>query len=131
MDYENIKDRILSRIKILGFFDFDILDISEGRIKIRVYHKEFMEREGGIVFGGIISMFFDFVMGAAVYTVNDKKDQATINLNIEFIRKARSEYYIFIGEVIKKGRNIVFAEGKMLDDKNSILAKSYGIWFIY
>ena len=127
--YDEIKDIVKNRIKILDIFDFDIIEIKEGFVKIRVKHKDIMEREGKILFGGVIALLFDFVLGLTVSTVNEKEDQVTINLNIEFLRKAQSNEYIIEGRVVKKGKNVVFVEGFIKNDKT--FAKANGIWLLF
>jgi uncharacterized protein (TIGR00369 family) len=137
------KDEILSKtidelnqlykekLPMLKEVNFQILEIKEGYVKVKVYHTNKIERYGGIVFGGVIAMLFDAFLGLAVMSVNDKNNQATIALQIEFLRKAKDEYYIIETRVDKKGRNIVFVSGKLVDSKEQLLAEAMGQWFIF
>lgn len=121
---------IEDRVKISKILKYEVLESKDGVFRLKVYHDELLERTSGFLFGGAIAMLFDLVMGMAVRTINKDKDQVTIHLSIEFLRKAKSEYYIFEGRVVKFGRNIVFVEGRMFDKEGKLLAKASGEWFL-
>ena len=82
-----------------------------------------------MLFGGVIALFFDAVMAAAVLTVNDRNDQATVTLSVDFLRPARGGKYIFDATVVKKGRNLVFVEGQLYSE-GKLSARAKGMWII-
>ncbi len=128
---EELRKLAIEKLPMLKHIDFEVIELKEGSFKIRVRHTKEIERYGGIVFGGVTAMIFDFVLGFTVMSVNDKNNQATIALQITYIRPARDEHYYFEGRLLKKGKNIVFVEGEMLNSKGKLLAKALGEWFIF
>ncbi len=109
--------------------EFSVEEVEEGRVVIAFRHDPLLERKGGILFGGFISLFFDVAMGVAVYTVNEGREQYTVTLTVDFLRKAKGEAYRVEGKVIKRGKNLVFVEGTMYADKD-IVARARGIWML-
>jgi len=125
---KEIKERMIRRLPILKFVDLDVLEVSEGRVLVRVRHSPLLEREGGFLFGGVIAMLFDGVLGLTVLTVNDVGDQATVNLSINFLRRAMAQEYIVEGRVIKKGRRLVFVEAELRSPEGTLFSKAHGVW---
>ncbi|MEM0481177.1 MAG: PaaI family thioesterase [Candidatus Aenigmatarchaeota archaeon] len=126
----NIKE-IYKRLPILKEigFEFEIEEISEEKIKISFNHKEIFERYGNFLFGGFIAMIFDAILGLLVRnSVN--KDIVTISLTINFINKAKDEKYYLEGKIVRKGKNIIFAEGILFGKEGTLFSKAYGIWKI-
>ncbi len=99
------------------------LEIKEGHLNI-----------GGTTHGGIISSLLDIALsGAVTSTILDKSatQVVTMQMSVNFLRagllgdrlKAR-------GEIIKKGSTIVYVEGSIHNQKNDLIAKANGDWFI-
>ena len=128
-DLQSLEERLKQRVPILKVFNFRLKKADAGEVVLEVKHDPILEREGGILFGGIIALLFDVVMGLAVFTVNDKRDQATVSLSVDFLRPAKSDTYIFKGRVVKKGKTAVFVEGT-LSDGEEIFARAHGIWYL-
>ena len=85
----------------------------------------------GIPHGGVHSTLLDITMGvAASFSDNIKEKVATItlNLNVNFISKAKSDKIFAQGTVNKTSRKIAFCEGKVLDADGSILATGSGVF---
>lgn len=85
----------------------------------------------GIPHGGVHSTLLDITMGvAASFSDNIKEKVATItlNLNVNFISKAKSNKIFAKGTVSKTSRKIAFCEGKVLDTDGSILATGSGVF---
>lgn len=130
---EDIINQIYLNLPILKKLDIkiNIEKLENGNVVISFDHNENLERRGGILFGGFIALMFDFVLGMTVRTINEHSDQVTISLSIHFLNKAKSKRYFVEGKVVKKGRSIVFVEGFLYDEQNTLLAKAYGIWKIF
>ena len=85
----------------------------------------------GIPHGGVHSTLLDITMGvAASFSDNIKERIATItlNLNVNFISKAKSDKIFAQGTVCKTSRKISFCEGKVLDADGSVLATGSGVF---
>ena len=129
VDRSSLEARLKRRIPILNLLRFRIVDLEAGKAVLEVEHDPLLEREGGMLFGGVIALLFDAVMGLSVFTVNDGGDQATVSLSIDFMRPARAEKYLVEGRVVRKGKRIVFVEGFLGDGKN-LFARAHGVWYI-
>ncbi|MGC9133228.1 MAG: PaaI family thioesterase [Nanopusillaceae archaeon] len=92
--------------------------------------KDYYYRKEGFLFGGFIELLFDFSLGFLVRLVNDKENQVTISLYIDFLNEAKGNKFYLKGKVMRKGSSIVFVEG-LLYNEEKIFAKANGIWKIF
>jgi uncharacterized protein (TIGR00369 family) len=68
----------------------------------------------GVLQGGALSAVIDFAMAfAAMCTLDDDQTAATITLDIAFLRPAPIGRYEAIGEILRKGKTIVFAHAQL------------------
>ena len=95
-----------------------------GEAKVMYKAKKNMCHSGNIVQGGFITGWLDAVMALACMS---KIGANTLVLSLEikttFLEKVSTKPVIVIGNVIRAGKSIAFLEGKILDEKNNILAK--------
>jgi len=68
----------------------------------------------GVLQGGALSAVTDFAMAfAAMCTLDDDETATTITLDIAFLRPAPIGRYEAIGEILRKGKSIIFAHAQM------------------
>jgi uncharacterized protein (TIGR00369 family) len=68
----------------------------------------------GVLQGGALSALTDFAMAfAAMCTLDDDETAATITLDLTFLRPAPIGRYEAIGEILRKGKTIVFAQAQL------------------
>jgi len=68
----------------------------------------------GVLQGGALSAVMDFAMAfAAMCTLDDVETAATITLDIAFLRPAPIGRYEAIGEILRKGKAVVFARAQL------------------
>ncbi len=127
--HQSLGEELKQRIPVFRSLKFKVVEAKEGHVILEVKHDPMLEREGGMLFGGIIALLFDATMGLSVYTVRDGDDQATISLSIDFLKPARAERYLVEGHVVRRGRRIVFVEGSLSDGRD-IFARAHGVWYI-
>ena len=100
------------------------IDSLIGEAKVKYKAKKNMCHSGNIVQGGFITGWLDAVMALACMS---KVGVNTLVLSLEikttFLEKISPKPVIVIGNVIRSGKSIAFLEGKILDEKNNILAK--------
>lgn len=104
--------------------------LQEGKAEALLELKENHMRFGGMMNGGAISSLIDTAGGAAVLTFS-KRNQVTLNLNINFLRPVSKSPAKAIGEVIKGGKNICYAKIELYDGDNKLCAHATGSWFMF
>ncbi|MGV6874186.1 PaaI family thioesterase [Pseudochelatococcus sp. B33] len=85
---------------------------------------------GGYVQGGMLMTFADRAMGATARKDDPGRVQATVQLDVHFIRPARIGVPIEIEtRVIRETRKLAFIEGT-LTSEGDIIARANGVWSI-
>jgi len=57
--------------------------------------------------------------------------QSTINLDISYIEAAAGPRFEAHGQVVRAGRGMAFAEGRLLDADGRVCATAKGIWRVF
>ena len=81
-----------------------------------------------MVHGGVITLALDNACGLAVMTVNQGKNQVTMELKVNFLEKLTDGPFQVIGKVIRSGRTAIVAEGEIRDSNGGLCAKGMGTW---
>jgi uncharacterized protein (TIGR00369 family) len=83
----------------------------------------------GVVHGGVISSFADFVLYRAIGDeIGHELRFATVALNVNFLAAAKAGRWLFgEGLVLRKTRDLIFASGEIFSDERSIATAS-GVW---
>jgi uncharacterized protein (TIGR00369 family) len=86
-----------------------------------------------VVHGGVYATILDTSMGAAVLSVlGPGETAATTSLYVEFLRAAREgDTLTARGEVLRRGRHLVFAEGNLYGEDGRRLSQARGTWYIW
>ena len=125
--------RLASIIKgdpFLKHLGVEVLDVGRGYAKLRIGEAEHVLRHGGIVNGGAISTLIDAAGGTATATVNQGKNQVTIELKINFLEAVKKGEMTCEARVIRAGRNIVVCEMDLFDQEGRTCAKGIGTWMV-
>jgi len=85
----------------------------------------------GVVHGGALLTFADYIIYRAIGDeIGHHIKFATINLNSNFTAAAKASDDVFgHASIIRKTKSVIFAEGKIFTDKQTIMQAS-GIWKI-
>jgi uncharacterized protein (TIGR00369 family) len=113
-----IRDGLLPPPPIAMLMQFDIRALEEGRVEFGCVLDESVYNPIGVVHGGLVCTLLDTVAGCAVHTTLPKGLAYTsIELKVNYLRAvhASSGPLTAIGTVVKPGRRVAFAEGKVLD----------------
>ena len=135
MDINVLKERIreiyeyIPILRVIGL-EINIEELKEDEIIVSFNSKEHFYRKEGFLFGGFIELVFDSILGLLVRIVNDKNNQVTVSLYIDFISEAKGDKFYLKGKVIRKGSSLVFVEGYLYNNEK-IFAKANGIWKIF
>jgi acyl-CoA thioesterase len=112
------------------YIEFKILEFGDGIFKVSFPYKKELCRIGGSIHGGIIMTAIDHACGMAVLSVNEGRDQVTVELKVNFIKPLLKGPFTAIGKVVKKGRRIVIAEGEIYDANKELCALGMGTWYL-
>lgn len=99
------------------------IDIAGPRIELSFFvGQQFLQAED-VVHGGVVTTMLDFAMAyAALLAIPDGLSVATINMNVSYLRSARSGQFKAVAEVERCGKNIVFVRAQLLDRETKAVA---------
>jgi uncharacterized protein (TIGR00369 family) len=99
------------------------VDPDAGTIEIAFTAKDqFLNPLGGIQ-GGFLAAMLDDTMGPAlVATLGPKEFAPTTDLHVQFLRPARPGQLVGRGRVVRRGRDVAFLAGELVDEDGATLA---------
>lgn len=106
-----------------GFFrhnNFHVIEASEENIIIKAELNKNAMNPYGVVHGGLIFGLGDTVMGMLAKATG--RNAITLSANISYIKPGNGKYLTAQGEIIKKGRNIIFLRANIYNDKENLIA---------
>ncbi|QAR27931.1 PaaI family thioesterase [Paracoccus denitrificans] len=82
----------------------------------------------GVVHGGMLMSFADTALGTTIRKGRASRVQATVQLELHFVRPAPMDGFIEMHcRIIRETRNLAFADGDILAD-GEIVAMARGVW---
>jgi uncharacterized protein (TIGR00369 family) len=105
--------------------NYDIVEVSKGRVVAAAVPHEGHRNPAGTVHGGLAATLLDSCMGLAVQTMLDKGfAQTTLEFKISLVRPITPQTGLVRaeGKVISCGRRIGTAEGRLTDKDGRVLA---------
>ncbi len=126
---KDIIKQIIENDPFLKYLGIKILELKEGYCKLSVDFKRELTRSGGILNGGAISSLADAAGGCAVLTLDQGKNQVTIDLNVSFLRPIKNGPVTVEGRVTKVGKSLSFADMQIFDGEGAKCAVAKGTWF--
>lgn len=85
----------------------------------------------GNAHGGALYTLADIVIAEDImHRLADKRDVFTLELKMNYIRKAKGEYVIGKSEILHLGSRTAVAECSIYNEKNELVAKAFGTFFI-
>jgi acyl-CoA thioesterase len=116
------------------FLGIEVEDVSEGRVRLRVrVRDEICGGPGGRVHGGVYPALVDAAVGGALMTMPDdsaRVNQATVDLNVSFLRPVASGYLHVEGRVLRRGATVGFGEASVTDDEGRLAAVGRATYLI-
>jgi uncharacterized protein (TIGR00369 family) len=77
----------------------------------------------GVIQGGLLAAMLDDTLGPAlVATLGPGQFAPTADLHVQFLRPARPGRLTGRGRIVRRGRDIAFMAGELLDDSGQIVA---------
>lgn len=98
-------------------------DAVHGRLTVEFTSRPELINLLGIIHGGIVATMLDISMSfAAIATAGPGHVVPTIEMSTKFIAPAQPGVITGKGEVVHKGRSIIFMEGRLYDAHGALLA---------
>ena len=101
------------------------LDAAAGTARVHYRVKPAFCHTGGIAQGGFVTGWIDAAMAhACIARYGEGYWVATLELKVSFFRPATPGTVVAEGWIERAGKQTVFAEGRLLDDDDQVLAKA-------
>ena len=98
------------------------ISFKEGASRLTMEVRHDMTNGEGWLQGGIYTALGDEAMALAIYTLlNEKETIATVSCTTQFIKGVRSGTVQVDGSVIRKGRQMIFAEARLTETESGKL----------
>jgi uncharacterized protein (TIGR00369 family) len=120
-----IRDGDLPAPPIAVLLGFDLAELEEGRVVMRMAPGEYLANAIGTLHGGALATLLDSVMGCAVHsTLPRGRGYTTLEIKVNYVRAATEAAGELIaeGRVVHTGRRSAVAEGKMVDARGRLIA---------
>lgn len=99
-----------------------------GAMRFRFHAQDKHRNSGGVVHGGMIMSFADTALGTMIRTGEPTRLQATVQLDVHFIRPTPIGSAVEMEcRILRETRSLVFAQGEILVAGN-VVASANGIW---
>ena len=95
----------------------ELLSHGEGRASIRVPVRDEYKNPAGQLQGGMYGVMMDMAMAIASDGI------ATASLQTSLLRPATQGHVIASAEVVRRGRNLIYAEAEVRDEDGKLLAR--------
>jgi uncharacterized protein (TIGR00369 family) len=99
------------------------IDPKAGTIEVAFTATERFLNPIGVIQGGLLAAMLDDTLGPAlVATLGPGQFAPTADLHVQFLRPARPDRLTGRGRVVRRGRDIAFMAGELLDDSGQVVA---------
>lgn len=99
------------------------VDPDEGTIELTFTASEQFLNPVGVIQGGFLAAMLDDTLGPAlVATLGEGEFAPTTDLHVQFLRPARPGQLTGRGRIVRKGRDVAFMAGELLDEAGAIVA---------
>lgn len=112
------------------FLEMKYERITENSVKLTLPIKPLYVNSVDVIHGGIISTLAEVALCNTVSPdENGRQKVVTVDLNVTFLKRARSEFLIARAFAVKEGRNLTHADCIIHDDQDRVVAKAKAILF--
>jgi uncharacterized protein (TIGR00369 family) len=104
-------------------FELIAVDPDAGTIEIGFRAIDSFLNPVGVIQGGFLAAMLDETLGPALVATLDRDHFApTVDLHIQFLRPAKPGRLIGRGRVVRKGRDLAFMSGELVDEAGEVVA---------
>lgn len=95
-----------------------------GRLVADYTIREELTNPAGILHGGAAAAILDDLLGTMVFALGREYAFTSVNLSLDFLHVARiNEVITAIAEVVREGKNIIHAEGRIVAADGKVIVK--------
>jgi uncharacterized protein (TIGR00369 family) len=99
------------------------VDSGAGTIEVAFAATDQFLNPAGVIQGGFLAAMLDDTLGPAlVATLGPGQFAPTTDLHVQFLRPARPGRLTGRGRVVRRGRDVAFLAGELVDDSGGIVA---------
>lgn len=95
----------------------ELLERTEGRAVIRFPVEDRFKNPMGVLQGGMFAVMLDMAMAMASNGVS------TASLQVNLLRPATGGHVIATGEIVRQGKNVIYAEAEIRSEDGTLLAR--------
>jgi uncharacterized protein (TIGR00369 family) len=104
-------------------FELIAVDPDVGTIEVGFLASDSFLNPVGVIQGGFLAAMLDETLGPAlVATLGPDQFAPTADLHIQFLRPAKPGRLIGRGRVVRKGRDLAFMSGELVDESGEVVA---------
>ncbi|SAK41043.1 phenylacetic acid degradation-related protein [Caballeronia fortuita] len=97
--------------------------IAENAITLRLPYSDHLRHAGGVICGQVFMATADTAMVVAIsHVLGGFQPMTTVSLNTTFMRPVKSGDVLITAHIQRRGRNLVFGEIGMHDDRGELVA---------
>ena len=104
-------------------FELIAVDPDAGTIEVGFLAANTFLNPVGVIQGGFLAAMLDETLGPAlIATLGPDQFAPTADLHIQFLRPAKPGRLIGRGRVVRKGRDLAFMSGELVDESGEVVA---------
>ena len=104
-------------------FELIAVDPNAGTIEVGFLAADSFLNPVGVIQGGFLAAMLDETLGPAlVATLCPDQFAPTADLHIQFLRPAKPGRLVGRGRVVRKGRDLAFMSGELVDESGEVVA---------
>ena len=104
-------------------FELIAVDPDAGTIEVGFLAADTFVNPVGVIQGGFLAAMLDETLGPAlIATLGPDQFAPTADLHIQFLRPAKPGRLIGRGRVVRKGRDLAFMSGELVDESGEVVA---------
>lgn len=108
---------------LAGHLDSHIESAKKGKVSLTFTISDQYTQGNGVIQGGALTMLLDYGLAfAGMSCVSDGKNVTTTSMTSNFMRPALPGKYRVVGEVVKPGRTMIYAQAELYDGNDKLVA---------
>jgi uncharacterized protein (TIGR00369 family) len=114
-------ERIFQDAKFIRSLGIELTGFGHGWCETKAAVSPALEQQHGFVHGAVLMAIADHTCGgAAASTLPDDKEVITVENKVSFLRPAAGTVLLCRGQVLRTGRNLVFAEAEVFVERDGV-----------
>lgn len=100
----------------------EIESVDPGRVTITCDANERLTQQHGLLHGGVVASLADVACGyAALSMMPDDREVLTVEFKVHFLKPAKTDRLVAVGQVIQSGKTLTVCEGTVFDSTRTVM----------